>query len=355
MNNQLPPEVMAMKDINFSGNIIPFNWYNHLRYDSGKTNLNAIIILSEIVYWYRPSEVRDEETGQLLGYKKKFKADKLQRSHQSFSDQFGLTKKQVRDALGFLEDNGLITKELRTIATQGVTLSNVLFIGIVPAKIKAITLQVTPMTFKSHPPNIEVIPSAPASQTYTKTPTRISTENWGENPPTPPPDSFTDLFPEQVPQPNGPTKSNPPEINSEINHEVDLWFANAATTDEPEDAALRQIEGVWQKKRIAHDTKLAMAAYFLSMQKHNQNLEIPRDKTTQGKWAAGVKDHLDNYSLADLKRLYPLAIKHAQDRGWDIYSPQSLTSALAKVSVQQQTATPAKNYKDDPQYKAFSF
>jgi hypothetical protein len=176
----ITPEVLAMNEIHFAGNVTPAKWYKHLKYDSGKPNLNAIIILAEIVYWYRPSEVRDEETGQLLGYKKKFKADKLQRSHKSFSDQFGLTKKQVRDALTFLEDKGLITKELRNINTQGLSLSNVLFIGIVPARIKAITLEVTPMTSKSHPPNIEVTPSPPESQTYTKTTTGITT-NFLEN------------------------------------------------------------------------------------------------------------------------------------------------------------------------------
>jgi hypothetical protein len=177
MDKQAPPEVLAIGEINFTGNVTPHTWYEHLRYNSGKPNLSAITILGEIVYWYRPVEVRDETTGELLGYKKKFKGDKLQRSYASFANQFGLTKKQARDAISFLVSKDLVTKELRTIQTEGMTLSNVLFIGINPQRISEINTpsdtQVTPMTSKSHPINIEVIPSIPESQTYTETTTKI--------------------------------------------------------------------------------------------------------------------------------------------------------------------------------------
>jgi hypothetical protein len=153
--------------------------------------------------------------------------------------------------------------------------------------------------------------------------------NGGGNPPTPP-------QPEQKPQ-----------------DELDLYFTRAGTTDEPEDAALRQIETVWQK-RIAYDTKLAMVNYYLSMQKIYPDTQIPRDKSTQGKWAAGAKDHLDNYSLGELKTLYPKAIKHARDRDWDIYSPQSLTSALAKVKVETANGeAKGYDYETDQQWQAF--
>lgn len=181
MDKHAPPEVLAIGEINFTGNLTPHTWYEHLRYDSGKPNLSAITILGEIVYWYRPVEVRDETTGELLGYKKKFKGDKLQRSYASFANQFGLTKKQARDAISFLVSKDLVDKELRTIQTEGVTLSNVLFIGINPQRVKEINtpcdLQVTPMTSKSHPIDIEVTPSIPVSQTYTEITTETTTED----------------------------------------------------------------------------------------------------------------------------------------------------------------------------------
>ena len=46
-----------------SGNIIPNTWYKSIRYENGKPNLIAITLLSDIVYWYRPQEKRDERTG----------------------------------------------------------------------------------------------------------------------------------------------------------------------------------------------------------------------------------------------------------------------------------------------------
>lgn len=127
--------------INFEGNIIPANWYKHITFSSGKPNLNAIIILAEIVYWYRPTIIRDQATGEIKGYKTKFNADKLQRSYQSFADQFGISKRQAQDAIKLLRDLGLITLEFRTITmpTSGLKLTNVMFIEPVPERIEEIT------------------------------------------------------------------------------------------------------------------------------------------------------------------------------------------------------------------------
>ena len=65
--------------LNISGNIIPQVWYRTIIRESGKPNLTAIIILADIVYWYKPTEIRDEGTGQVIGVRKKFKSDLLQR------------------------------------------------------------------------------------------------------------------------------------------------------------------------------------------------------------------------------------------------------------------------------------
>ena len=64
--------VDAMDSINISGNIIPAIWYKTITKENGKPYLLAIVILADIVYWYRPSEVRDQGTGHILGWKKKF-------------------------------------------------------------------------------------------------------------------------------------------------------------------------------------------------------------------------------------------------------------------------------------------
>ncbi|HGU0363308.1 TPA: replication protein [Escherichia coli] len=134
------PEVMAIGQINISGNVTPANWWKYIRLPSGRPDATAIALLSEIVYWYRPTEVRDEHTGALLGYRKRFQGDKLQRSYQAFAEQFGFGKRETADALKRLRDTGFITLDLRTVEMlDGVKCSNILFVGINPQAIAAIT------------------------------------------------------------------------------------------------------------------------------------------------------------------------------------------------------------------------
>ena len=54
--------VNRMCRLQFTGNVIPSTWYHTIKKETGKPNLNAIIILADIVYWYRPMEIRDEAT-----------------------------------------------------------------------------------------------------------------------------------------------------------------------------------------------------------------------------------------------------------------------------------------------------
>ena len=98
------PIVDRMCRLQFTGNVIPAAWYRTITRDNGKPNLTAIIILSDVVYWYRPVEIRDELTGQLCGFKKKFKADILQRNYQQLADQFGISKREAVNAVVELEN-----------------------------------------------------------------------------------------------------------------------------------------------------------------------------------------------------------------------------------------------------------
>lgn len=123
--------VLDVGKINFSGNIIPHTWYQSIMRKNGKPNLVAITILSDIVYWYRPIEIRDERTGQFLGWRKKFKADKLQRGYADFAKMYGVSKGQVKAAMDELEEQGIINREFRTIVMKnGRAANNVLYIGL---------------------------------------------------------------------------------------------------------------------------------------------------------------------------------------------------------------------------------
>jgi hypothetical protein len=118
-----------------SGNITPISWYQHIRTAPTKTKPTgspdaiAVSILADIMYWYRPTEIRDEATGNVIGYKEKFAADKLQKSYQSYSDLFGVSKQKVKQSFDLLVKLNLITREFRTIDIKsGLKLSNVMFI-----------------------------------------------------------------------------------------------------------------------------------------------------------------------------------------------------------------------------------
>ena len=171
----------------FRGNIIPVRWFEHIKFDSGKPDSLGVLLLADIIYWYRPVEVRDENTGQVVEYRKKFKEDKLQKTYEQLAAQFGFSKRQTKDALKRLERKGLITLELRNLKTDsGLFLSNVLFIEPVTEAIKKITHPETPIN-KGQRKGYDVspLPRGGMSEggggttdvdTYTKTTTKTTTK-----------------------------------------------------------------------------------------------------------------------------------------------------------------------------------
>ena len=174
--------VDKMSEISIRGNVIPQQWYSTIIRDSGKPYLTAIIILADLVYWYKPIEVRDEQTGQLKEYRKKFAKDKLQRSYQQIADMFGISKREATNAIVFLEKLGVVKREFRTININGVICNNVLFIDLVPEKVKELTYPyleketaVTSIKDTYHFKKGEVY--TPKSYTNTEITTEITTNN----------------------------------------------------------------------------------------------------------------------------------------------------------------------------------
>ena len=133
------PIVDEVGTMNFTGNVVPMVWFKTIRYPNGAPNNNAIHILADIVYWYRPKEERSEESGQLVGMRKKFRDDYLQRSYEQMADTFGLSKKQVTEAVKALEKMGIVRRILRTVQVKGQALNNVLFIELIPKRLYEVT------------------------------------------------------------------------------------------------------------------------------------------------------------------------------------------------------------------------
>lgn len=131
--------VDQMGRLNIRGNIIPAAWFRTIVKPTGKPNLNAIIILSDIVYWYRPAEIRDESTGRLTGMKKRFRSDLLQRSYQQMAEQFGISKRDATNAVIELEKLGVIQRVFRTLTIRGQQMPNILFIRLDVGRLEQIT------------------------------------------------------------------------------------------------------------------------------------------------------------------------------------------------------------------------
>lgn len=160
----ITPVVAAIGQMHFEGNIIPHTWYKAISYPNGKADVNAILILAEIVYWYRPTIERDEATGEVVSIRQKFREDMLQRHYQSFADQFGLTKRQCQDAIGRLIAKGLVRRELRTVDTPQGKLGNVPYFEPVVDALQRMTYHV--ITGEGSRPNVTGLASH--GETYTK-------------------------------------------------------------------------------------------------------------------------------------------------------------------------------------------
>jgi len=161
----------------FSGNIIPETWFYTIVNESGKPNMLAINILADIVYWYRPTEVRDEKAGKIT-YKKKFRdKDFLQKSYADICNKFNCSEKQVRESLKLLENLRVIQRHFKAVMTGYGKLPNIMFLELFPETLKKLTFPNGNTCFplgKDRVPNLET-PIAPEGNTITKNTTEITT------------------------------------------------------------------------------------------------------------------------------------------------------------------------------------
>ena len=185
MTYDLTDEVKAVGSLNFEGNIIPVEWLKHIKLPNNKPDLISIFLLSDIIYWYRPTTIRDEVSGKVVGYRKKFKSDLLQKGYSDLEDLFGLTKAQIKNSLQRLEKLELIERIFRNINSQGSNLANVMFLKINPKRISEITEKQLDVIINNHTAgdissgvrlNITTRPVI-NHHTYTETTTKITTNN----------------------------------------------------------------------------------------------------------------------------------------------------------------------------------
>jgi len=190
------PAVKAISQMDITGNVVPRQWLARLKMPNGTPDPIGVLILAEIIFWYRWTEVLDPATQMVTRYERRFKADKLQKSYQQLSNALGFSKQQVRDAIERLESGGYITKELRNFPTKdGVMLTNVMFLEPVTEAIERLTF--TPIKAEELPVDPDEVvetndagevvtsgpygpgttPSLPVDHTYTQITTETTTQN----------------------------------------------------------------------------------------------------------------------------------------------------------------------------------
>ncbi|ALA26061.1 hypothetical protein [Piscirickettsia salmonis] len=111
--SNMTPVVAAIGEMHFAGLTLPETWFNVITTVNAKPDIDAILILAEIISWYRPIESRCPDSGRLIGYKRRFPLHKLQRSYKELGDKFAISSKRTADAISRLVAMGLITLEVQ--------------------------------------------------------------------------------------------------------------------------------------------------------------------------------------------------------------------------------------------------
>lgn len=263
--------VAQIGKISIEGNIIPHPWYLKLRNENGKFQTNAALILAEIVYWYRPISIYDLQ-GKLIGNGKKFQEDILQLDYKHFEKKFGFTKNQTRDALSFLEKNGLVYREFRNIVVgNGYVLNNVLYIGIYPEKIAEISIK------PASKPVLETEPYSSAN-------------------------SFLNTSQHNEPTPESNQQQEPP-ASQEKDWSIyfcdeEKSFLNSLLEIIPEigEPIQKRYATWWIKKHGIEKVESALELYFERVQKAKKNSSVPMPRDIGKYISKALKDNLKPHS-----------------------------------------------------------
>ena len=249
--------VDAVAKINFSGNVIPESWYQTIINENGKVNLLAVNILADVVYWYRPTEVRDEFTDNVSYVKKFHDADLLQRSYEQLCDKFNVSTKQAREALIVLEQLGVVKRVFKTIRTSMGACPNVMFLELYPATLLRLTFPMndndvsnSDNTSDLEPPSLQdgeevfTKKEAPLSEngnTNTKTTTKITTEI-----------STTTMAPEENKATTAPSEESPSEDIDVVVTKTEELFGEYNLSDDEIDILVDEAEGNFTKINNAY-------------------------------------------------------------------------------------------------------
>lgn len=144
--------VDRLAEMNIRGNVIPNTWFYTFKNEKGNVNVTALVVLAEIIYWYRP---KIERTTKGEKYVKKFSADLLQKSYGELSEKFGLSKSAIQKNLVYLEEFGVINRIFRNVNTpMNTKISNVMYIKLNEKRLEELTFP-TEIDYKTSENEVE--------------------------------------------------------------------------------------------------------------------------------------------------------------------------------------------------------
>lgn len=317
-------------------NSIPDAWYQNLRRPKSNTlNSLAVLVLWDLLYWYKWTEVKNETSGLVIGYKKKFKADLLQRSYSAIANKFGVTKRAAMETVMFLEEIGVVRKECRTITVGDQKLGNVLFIALVPEKIAEIsefkTLECnTSYTETEDLLHSDVIAVTSECKTNTNNSTTTSTTN-STNPSEPTP--FDEPTPNPFDEDRG--SSQPSQV------------ASSPLSAKPKRKTKKSSENSNSYPRDYYNN--VVSVYNQNYQKllDAGKVKAPLPKIVFSSISKKLKQAFDDYGYESVLE----GVKRSVDDEWliqqgypffYIFGPQKLSMLINNQSFQNNTATSKK-------------
>lgn len=161
--------VATITQLHFEGNVIPHSWFQEIRkprkmrgkdQHTSDPDILGILIIADIIYWYRATTTIDEKTSRVTGHRQKFRGDMLQKSYWSYAEQFGVSKWIIKQAIDRL-DGHLLRRVIKPVVRteEGEILSNVMYLEPIPGRIREITYSTfntpqSPIVMGGDPPSL---------------------------------------------------------------------------------------------------------------------------------------------------------------------------------------------------------
>lgn len=222
--HDLTPEVIAISEMDFRGHTICPEWLDIIVNESGRTDMLAVYLFSDFIYWHKPQIIRDEISGKIIAYKKRFKADLLQRDYKQMALLSRHTERQCRDSIVLLEKLGLIKREFRTINVGGRIIPNTMFIRLMTDQIKLMNC------IEQNNIDINSLPIEESEQLLESLENPRDTPRKSEGYPTKKRDTYTEITNRDYNKPYNPLKRDVRENikNAEMEKEkakklIDIW------------------------------------------------------------------------------------------------------------------------------------